>query len=296
MRVFPSRATTEREETMGAGRKAGSAALANAMPTTGSSGVCHTPSGLPKPLQPGGDVCWLPRGKLTFPFLIGLGRQRSADAEDFQHEDFPRPNWAMGAVLSATWRPRTDEALLAEMILVLRSLAGEEGLKAVQHFVTGKGSKLSHPPGSPLSKMASRSPEFLVSLLRIVLRVRDGVKKLSSGGRTPDFSALRIRVPATHWGLKEFGVKLKDPEATALRAILGGTQGEELYLSSLKHDRAGRRYELGLRWVIQDHFGVSRDDLYAPGLFPFWVLQHERKGYRPYVNEIVIDTGISGRY
>ncbi|MCL4806730.1 MAG: hypothetical protein KJ062_02880 [Thermoanaerobaculia bacterium] len=281
---------------MGAGKTPGSSALANAAPTTGSSGVCHTPSGLPKPLQPGGDSSLRVRGKLTFPLLIGRGRQRSDKAEDFQHEDFPKPNWAADAVLAATWRHWTDQALVAEMVLVLRRLAGEEGVKAVEHFVNGNGVKLSHPPGSPLARMAFRSPEFLTSFLWVIVRIKQGVKTLSPGGSAPDFSALRIEVPATHWGLKEFGVTLKDPEATALRAILGGTQGEKVYATSLKHDRAARSYELGLRWVIQDHFGVSRDDLYAPGLFPFWVLQHERKGYRPYVNEIVIDTGVRGTY
>lgn len=280
---------------MGAGRKAGSAALANAMPTTGSTSVCHVPSGLPKPLQPGGDVCRLPKGDLVFPFLIGLGRQRSTDAEDFQYEDFPKLGPNMEAIVCA-WRLRDDKALVGEMVLVLRALAGQEGVNAVQQFVSGQGAKLTHAPGSPLSRMAFRSAEFLVSLIWVVLRVKEGVKKLSAGGKAPDFSKLRVAVPATHWGLKEFGVKLKDPEATALRAILGGTQGEELYATSLRHDRAKRSYELGLRWVIQDHFGVSRDDLYAPGLFPFWVLQHERKGYRPYVNEIVIDTGVTGSY
>lgn len=280
---------------MGAGRKAGSAALANASPTTGSTSVCHAASGLPKALQPGEDVCRLPKGQLTFPFLIGLGRQRSADAEDFQHEDFPRLGPNMEAVVCA-WRLRDDKALIGEMVLVLRALAGQEGVNAVRRFVAGQGAKLTHAPGSPLSRMAFRSSEFLVSLVRVVLRVKEEVRKLSAGGRAPDFSNLRVPVPATHWGLKEFGVKLHDPESTALRAIVGGTQGEELWATSLRHDRAKRSYELGLRWVIQDHFGVSRDDLYAPGLFPFWVLQHERKGYRPYVNEIVIDTGVTGRY
>jgi hypothetical protein len=280
---------------MGAGRRAGSVALANAPSTTGASAVCHTPSGLPKPLQPGGDVCRLPRGKLTFPFLIGLGRQRSSDAEDFQYEDFPRHGPNMEALLCA-WRLREDKALIGEMILVLRGLAGQEGVQAVRHFVTGNGTKLTHDPGSPISKMASRSSEFLVSFVKVLLRIKEGVKKLSAGGKTPDFSALRVPVPATHWGLKEFGARLHDPESTALRAIVGGTQGEELYATSLKHDQAGRRYELGLQWVIQDHFGVSKDDLYAPGLFPFYILQHERKGYRPYVHEIVIETGVSGKY
>ncbi len=272
-------------------------ALANAPATTGTSCVCHAPSQLPKALQPGGESCRAPGG-LTFPFLVGLGRQLGNDHADFKHYDFPKLATLKGALVD-TWRARDDAALIGEMYVVLKALAGEEGVKAVAWFLAGGGARLTHGPGSPLSKMAAGSWQFVTNLVTVVVRIREGVKKLAAGGRAPDFSALRVAVPATHWGLKDFPreppTKLANADTT-LKAILGGTQGEELWATSLKHDRSRRSWEMGLRWVILDHFGVGDDDLYAPGLIPFWVLQHERKGYRPYVNEVVVETRLSGTY
>lgn len=272
-------------------------ALANAAATAGASCVCHAPSQLPKALQPGGDSCRAP-GRPALPFLVGLGRQLGGDHADFRYYDFPKLGTLKGALVD-TWRVRDDAALIGEMYLVLRTLAGEEGVNAVAWFLAGGGAKRTHGPGSPLSKMAAGSWQFVTNLVTVVVRIREGVKKLAVGGRTPEFSALRVAVPATHWGLKDFPreppVKLADADTT-LKAILGGTQGEELWVTSLKHDRVHRSWEMGLRWVILDHFGVGGDDLYAPGLIPFWVLQHERKGYRPYVNEVVVESRLSGTY
>ena len=283
---------------MVAGKQSGKVPLVNAPPTTGASCVCHAPSQLPKALQPEGEVCRAARTGLTFPFLVGLGRQLEGEHEDFRFHDFPKQGLLNGAILE-TWRGRDDAALIGEMYLVLRTLAGEEGVKAVAWFLTGNGAKLTHGPDSPLSRMAAGSHQFVKSFVTVILRIRAGVKRLAEGGRSPDFSALRVGVPATHWGLKDFPreapKKLADADTT-LKAILGGTQGEELWVTSLKHDRARRSYELGLRWIILDHFGVGSDDLYAPGLIPFYVLQHERKGYRPYVNEVVIETRFSATY
>lgn len=199
-------------------------------------------------------------------------------------------------VLLSSHRARNDEALLGEMLLVLKTLAGDEGEKAFRHFAGGSGTRLTHGPGSPLSRMAARSRQFLVSYLSVAVRIYGGVRNLAAGGKVPDFSALRVAVPATHWGLRDFPSKAQDVEGTTLKAILGGTQGEELYATSLRHDPFARTYRLGLRWVILDHFGVGGDDLYAPGLIPFYILQHERRGYRPYVNEVLVDTAVSGRY
>lgn len=281
---------------MPTGRKAGTTTLVNAPATTGASCVCHAPSQLPKALQPGGEVCRQARGAVTFPYLIGLGRQLgSGDHADCRFYDFPKHGAATEALLS-TWRLRDDAALLGEMALVLQTLAGEEGRKAAQHFVTGNGAKLRHGPDTPLSRMAGGSWQFLANFLRVVVKIRERVKELSAGGRVPDFSSLRVAVPATHWGLRDFPAKVDDEASTALKAILGGTQGEELYATSLRLDPSRRTYELGLRWFIFDHFGVGADDLYAPGLIPFYILQHERKGYRPYVNEVVIETAVRGAW
>ena len=280
---------------MPAGKRPGSTALANAPATGSASCVCRTPSQLPKPLQPGYGVCRAERGKLTFPLLLGRGRQPGDGDDDLKSYDFPRHEPNVEALLTP-WRARFAPVLLGEMLLVLRMLAGEEGAKAVRSFVHGNGAKVSHAPDSPLSGMAARSWQFLANFLVVVLRIKANVKKLAAGGKAPDFSALRVAIPATHWGLRDFPAKFGDPEDTALKAIVGGTQGEELWATALRHDPVRRTYELRLRWVILDHFGVSADDLYAPGLLPFYVLQHERKGYRPFVNELVIGATVSGSY
>ena len=124
-------------------------ALANAPATTGTSCVCHAPSQLPKALQPGGESCRAPGG-LTFPFLVGLGRQLGNDHADFKHYDFPKLATLKGALVD-TWRARDDAALIGEMYVVLKALAGEEGVKAVAWFLAGGGASLTHGPGRPLS-------------------------------------------------------------------------------------------------------------------------------------------------
>ncbi len=43
-----------------------------------------------------------------------------------------------------------------------------------------------------------------------------------------------------------------------------------------------------IRFDIRDDFGVDDSDLYSPSLTAFWILQHERSGYRPFVNKITV--------
>src|SRR3546814_18673798 len=58
---------------------------------------------------------------------------------------------------------------------------------------------------------------------------------------------------------------------------------------SLHVDPLAHTYEAQIRFIICDDFGVDHHDLYAPGLIPFWVLQHERSGYKPYIHKLVIE-------
>ena len=59
-----------------------------------------------------------------------------------------------------------------------------------------------------------------------------------------------------------------------------------------------RTYTIGLRFLICDDFGVDESDLYAPGLFAFWVLQHERSAthYAPFINELDLAVTESGTF
>jgi hypothetical protein len=297
--------TTGPEANVVAGRKPGSTTLVNAAATTGSSCVCHVPSGLPKALQPGGDVCPAPAFALTFPFLLGRGRRLNPEARDIRSGDVGTPAYEKGRpggridkYLLEDYRTWTDEELLAVMLKDLRDLAGDEGGKAVVWFAKANGAKYTHDPDSMLSKMARQTRQFVMSYHTVLLRVREAVSRLAAGGKTPNFAFLRVAVPPTHWGLLDVPTGLKDvgDNEKALKAIFGGTQGEEIWVTALRHDRPKRTYALHLRWRIFDHFGADESDLYAKSLYAFYVLQHERRGYRAYVNELVIDQWMTGAY
>jgi hypothetical protein len=297
--------TIGREGNVVTGRKPGSAALVNATPTTGSSCVCHVPSGLPKALQPGGDVCPAPPLTLTFPFLLGRGRRLNPEARDIRSGDVGTPAFEKGKPtglidrkLLEAYRTWTDEELLAVMLKDLKDLAGDEGGKAVVWFARANGAKYTHESDSTLSKMARQTRQFVMSGYTVLLRIREAVSRLAAGGKTPNFAFLRVAVPPTKWDLLDVPTPIEEigDNERALKAIFGGTQGEEIWVTALRHNRPRRLYALHLRWRIFDHFGVDERDLYAKSLYAFYVLQHERRGYHAYVNELVIDLWISGKY
>ncbi|MFN7987851.1 MAG: hypothetical protein U0529_10285 [Thermoanaerobaculia bacterium] len=287
------------------GRTAGTTRLSNAPATSGASCVCHAPSQLPRALQPGGDVCPAPKVTLVFPFLLGRGRHLDPKARDIGSGDAGTPEYEKGKPtgpidrkLLELYRTWTDEELLAVMLKDLRDYAGDEGARAVVWFTKANGAKYPHPADSTLSKMAQETRQFVTSYHTVVLRIREAVRKLAAGGRVPEFAALSVAVPPTSWGLLDVptGAKEVASNELALKAIFGGTQGEEIWVTALKHNRLQRLYALHLRWVILDHFGVDEHDLYAKSLYAFYVLQHERQGYRAYVNELVIERWMAGTY
>ncbi len=87
-------------------------------------------------------------------------------------------------------------------------------------------------------------------------------------------------------------------DGTPLKAVIGGTQGETLILNAFSGSLATRSYNAQLRFLICDDFGVDESDLYAPGLFGFWVLQHERSAtkYKPFINELDLTVTVSGAF
>lgn len=286
---------------MSAGRKAGSVALANAPRTSSASCVCHAPSQLPGALQPGGDFCPAPRFTLSFPFLLTRGRRLNDKARDIQSGDAGFPGYEQPGFFKRQdlkiYQRGTDEQLVGIMKDTLKRYAGEEGVKAVDWFVKSNGARYRHGPDDPLTKMAQETRQFVVSCHTFMLRIRAAVSKLAAGGKTPNFAALNVEAPATHWGLFDFptGIEKVADNETALKAVFGGTQGEEIWVTALKHDRLKRVYALKLQWLILDHFGVDVSDLYHGSLYAFYVLQHER-GYRAYVNELVVERWIAGTY
>jgi hypothetical protein len=96
-----------------------------------------------------------------------------------------------------------------------------------------------------------------------------------------------VTPPATFFGFSD---------GVALKAVIGGTQGEELFATGFIGSLPTRTYSIDLRFLICDDFGVDEADLYAPGLFAFWVLQHERSPYAPFINELDLPVTVSGTF
>lgn len=282
---------------MGAGRKPGAASQSEGTVAVVDGTSCQSASPKPGFLE-GPGICTKRRIPCVppLPYVLAHGRTLNDDDADYKFFDFPRLSVSLTQRVGL-WRLKSDSCLVDEMTTALTALAGPIGVEVVSRFVDGTGKKMTHPPSSPLARMASRSAPFNVTYLRICMDVSRQVKDQTTGGGPVDVSRLSVKLPATHWGLRYGGpLKSGDTEADALRAIIGGTQAEELWLVRFQDDPIRREAKFVFKFVIQDHFGVSESDLYAPPLVAFWVLQHERQGFRPFINEIQIERGLTVSY
>jgi hypothetical protein len=103
-------------------------------------------------------------------------------------------------------------------------------------------------------------------------------------------------------GLPGLNFSIFAGDGLQLNAVLGGTQGLEVFIRNFLVPPGGRTFTATLRFEICDDFGVDDTDLDpttghgSPGLFSFWVLQHERAGQQPFVNFVEVDVPISGSF
>jgi hypothetical protein len=182
----------------------------------------------------------------------------------------------------------TDLECELEMDGVLSVLAHSPGHAAFNHFRAGWGGTVTHDDSSALGAMVLASAPFARTLAAVKANIET---QLAAQARTGALNpcALSVVPPATHF-------RFAGP--VALQAIIGGTQGEQLFATSFTGSVPSRTYTIGLRFVICDNFGVDEADLYAPGLFAFWVLQHERSAssYAPFINEFDLPVTISGTF
>jgi outer membrane protein OmpA-like peptidoglycan-associated protein len=271
-------------------------------PKTGQKRKIEAPAGKTKIVADKGDkpalvskpACTLPR------HLGGSAADDCGDsnAPDFASHDKPNvSSWS--AIKMAAWaaaHPPTyspfrswvsNIACELEMAAVL-ALAGSPGLAAFSRFVAGTGGKMPLNSTSTLGQMALKTPSFLAT----VGTVKDDIERQLAEASNGDLNAcvLSVQPPATYFGFSD---------GFALKAVIGGTHGEQLYATAFDADVSTRRYSITLRFVICDNFGVSEDDLYAPGLIPFWILQHERdpaSKYKPFVHVLDLSVPISGTF
>lgn len=256
-------------------------------------GTISIPVPLPPPPPPP-----VPTPACPLPRSLGVGRVCDPTADDIQHFDFPSISlaselkltaWALGHLPPTPTRwlvPDTD--CLAEMAAVLSGLGRSAGVAAFTHFVAGSGAPVTHGPASTLGALALVAPSFLATVAAVRTNIESQLAAQASSGAL-DPCALSVTPPATFFSFSD---------GAPLKAVIGGTQGEELTATSFSGSISTRTYSIGLRFVICDHFGVDESDLYAPGLFGFWVLQHERNPalYTPFVNTLDLPVTLSGTF
>ena len=254
------------------------------------------PIAAPSPKPPSSPPC-------SFPVSLGSARG-CGSGTDFTHFDFPSISATSTAKLAA-WAAShssplppftrgpfrslvTDTECELEMDGVLSALAGGAGHAAFSRFAAGTGGTVTHGPSSTLGAMALVSGSFLATVALVKASIETQLAaQASSGALLP--CALRVAPPATAFQFSD---------GTPLKAVIGGTQGENLSATSFTGSIPKRSYTIGLRFLICDDFGVDEADLYAPGLFAFWVLQHERNPllYIPFINQLDLPVTVSGTF
>lgn len=247
---------------------------------------------------PGAPPTPTPSNPPTCPLPVLLGRARGCGSgADFKHFDFPSISMASEAKLAA-WAYAhagkihrflvTDTECELEMEGALFSLAGIAGFAAFSRFQAGTGGTETHGPTSILGLMALSSGSFRATVAKVQADIETQLAAQASSGAL-DPCVLSVIPPATHFGVSD---------GMTLKAVIGGTQGEDLFATGFSGSIPMRSYTIDLRFLICDDFGVDESDLYAPGLFAFWVLQHERSRslYAPFVNELDLSVTVRGTF
>lgn len=193
---------------------------------------------------------------------------------------------AQGWVNRQNWEP--DWGLKLDMQIELGLLAGDLGLKMVDHFYSGAGGTYTHGVGSYLSEMAKNSDTFTTEFERVQTEV---AQQLSAQyGTSGDVGGVDIKKVNVVPQRPSFGFM----DGFDLKGIIGGTQEVTIFVRNFKVDPETREWTADVRWEILDDFGAGHDDLYSFGLTAFWILQHMRPGHLPFVNKLVIDKQMSG--
>lgn len=181
-----------------------------------------------------------------------------------------------------------DIKLLSVMAGVLGGLGGAEGVAAVRQFNLGAGGAITYWPGSPFSTLASSAVMFRAAVAAAASRINAAIRAQAAACNI-DYRTIRLpsgAIPA---------IAFLASDSVPLKAVIGGTQALWVSISSFS-SFPGRTYTAVLSFDIYDDFGVDESDLYAPGLYEFYVLQHFRTAYRPFVHRIVVEETITGSY
>ena len=224
--------------------------------------------------------------------------------DDFCSQDYPQfnpPETLVEATFLTFRRLNSDSDLEHEFRTYMYGLAIESpalGQEVVSRFMAGTGQTFVHGVNSRLSIEAKESTTFQNALTSVNEQIAREIQNQANEGRV-NVEDLRDQI-----NLPSLDFSFFDSTALLLKSIIGGTQGGRLILQNFAASGQVFSPEAGgigsysgtLRFHIYDDFGVDRSDLYAPPLAAFWILQHERVGPAPYVNEIIIEVPIEGNF
>ncbi len=241
------------------------------------SGVAPAPA----PVGPGPTPAPAPT---SCSHILVLDVRNCGSGSDFAFADFP--SLPLGKdLLVGPFRLMPEIELQAHMLVELGG-ARSLGITMFSRFVGGTGGTLNHGIGSELSAMVAASSPFH-AVIADMRRATDPLITAQARTGSINCSLLpRLPRPSLSWGLT-------DPR---LFILIGGTQGMVVTLRDLSIQPGTRTWAGTLRFDICDDFGVDETDLKTPGLISFWVLQHERRGNRPFVNLITVELPITAGF
>jgi hypothetical protein len=190
---------------------------------------------------------------------------------------------------------KSDSQLLKilkdEMIDVSKSK--DVVLKIIDYFMKHDKNKapLVHEGNMPLAKAARAHQETKDALNKIKTLIRK-----TFAGKRRSVAPVKYFFPQIDPGYvayENFYAKYwsTSDEDSMLAAVIGGTKCCKIFVRNLTETKTGLRFDLRLE--IKDHFGVDQTDLYTEALCAFWLLQHARRGPKPFVNIIVVQETVN---
>lgn len=236
----------------------------------------------------------------------GGGCGPRARAPDLLHHDYvnrtlPARVIAYDRLLAAT-QPvvhallNTNTGLEFQLRAELRAAGGGTvGDRMVTRFMQGTGGTLVHGTGSPLAGMASISAHFTPAVTQSLGEVKARLATQTAGPRI-QFDLEMRTVPWLAFPITN-AIPWRAAHERTLAAAIGGTKGFKVFVRNLQVNTSARTFSATFRFEICDHFGVDETDLYSPGLFAFWKLQHARSGPQaPFSNLIAVEVNLSASF
>lgn len=236
-------------------------------------------------------VAMITQGDPTPQLIARRGGCGSRSAADFRSYDFPTLS-VTDTMKVAAARLMTDGQLETVFRAELTAFGtGALGASFVTRFIAGTGGKWTHGVGSTIATLAARAGAFQSAVRNVANQINMQVRGQFVHGALHTFTLSGITAP---------GISFRpfDPftDGMTMKALIGGTQGLQIMMWNFAVVPGTFNYNAMLRFVMCDNFGVDESDLYSPALIAFWVLQHERPGHRPFVNEIIVDVAIRGNF